>query len=255
MATEPGRAVCPRLLPAVVTGSVAQDQQRIDVGPGPMHAGAFEPGLDHQLVGALHAATAKGPAGGSKGGILQEGHPLVQIRQRLGHLRRGLRQRRHLLVYLGQQGLRPVVLEALQAGRSPGGISGGDGLANERHLLGGMGEIQDAGGLRAVQVDKSLDPLGAIAARRDLAGRLDPTPVQLAYDRLIELLDIGKARAGGHSSQMYLSGRGCCRLQRSLTDHQGFALGPLAADQRDHRPIHTHHRPLRSSRHRWQLVT
>jgi hypothetical protein len=99
------------------------------------------------------------------------------------------------------------------------------------------------------------DPLGASAARRDLASRLDPTPVQLAYDRLIELLDIGQARAGGHSTQLYLSGRGGCRLQRDLTDHQGFDLGPLAADQRDHRPIHTHHRPVRSSRHRWQLVT
>src|SRR5262245_46957311 len=41
MTTQPGRTVGPGLLPAVIAGGVAQDEQGIDVGPRPMHAGAF----------------------------------------------------------------------------------------------------------------------------------------------------------------------------------------------------------------------
>jgi hypothetical protein len=53
-----------------------------------------------------------------------------------------------------------------------------------------MGEVEDAHGLRAVQIDKALDPLRPIADGGDLARRLPPAPVQLQQHRVVEVLDV-----------------------------------------------------------------
>jgi hypothetical protein len=202
MATEPGRALRPGLIPAIVTDGVAQEQQRIDVRPCPVHAGTLEPRLDHQLAGAFHGPAANGPPSGLEGGILELGHPLVQIGQRLADLRRRLGLRRgdrlDLLAQLGQQRQRPVVLEAVELRGQPARVVGRDGLPNQGDALGGVGKVEDAHRLRAaVQVEKALNPLGPIADRHHLVRRLDAAPVQLAHHRGVDLLDISQARAIG----------------------------------------------------------
>ena len=61
----------PGLVPAVIADGVAQGQQRIDVGPGAVHARALHPRFDHQVVGTLYRPAANGPACRLEGGILQ----------------------------------------------------------------------------------------------------------------------------------------------------------------------------------------
>ena len=69
----------PALVPAVIAGQVAQRQQGIDMGAGPMHATAFEARFHHQLVAALHRAVSDGPTGGLKLGVAQVGGAFLQI--------------------------------------------------------------------------------------------------------------------------------------------------------------------------------
>lgn len=48
----------PSLLPALITLECPQRQHWIDVGARPVHPTPLQPGLDQQLVGALHTPTA-----------------------------------------------------------------------------------------------------------------------------------------------------------------------------------------------------
>lgn len=57
---EAGLDVRPFLLPAVVTEEVTQGEHGVDVTTLPVHAGAFEPRLDDELVGTLDHALPMG---------------------------------------------------------------------------------------------------------------------------------------------------------------------------------------------------
>jgi hypothetical protein len=74
----------PALPPAVVADGGAQDQERVEVGGGPMLSGALEAGADDDLVAALHDAAAKEIAGLPKGRIADLVGPLLEE----GHLTR-----------------------------------------------------------------------------------------------------------------------------------------------------------------------
>jgi len=51
-----GAQVLLRFVPAIIAGSGAQGQHRIDVGGCPMHSGPFEAGLHHDFVATFHDA-------------------------------------------------------------------------------------------------------------------------------------------------------------------------------------------------------
>jgi hypothetical protein len=71
----------PSLTPLIITDNITQGQHRIDMGPGPVHATAFQARLNHQFVGAFSGAVANRPTRRHKGGILHVGLPLLQIGQ------------------------------------------------------------------------------------------------------------------------------------------------------------------------------
>jgi hypothetical protein len=136
----------PHSIPAVIAGGVTQHQQRCDVGAGPVHAGAFEAGFDQRLVGALHDAAANRLALRPEGRVLQLGHTLVEIGERLAHLRRWrLCLNSHLLVQRGQQRLGAGMFEAAELARQPTQVVGSECWPHEGHALGSMGEVEDAG--------------------------------------------------------------------------------------------------------------
>jgi hypothetical protein len=89
----------PRLGPAVAAGHGAQPHQRVHMGAGPAHPRphprALESDLDHQPVGALHAATAPRIAPRRKHRVLELGRPLLR---RGGVQRAGRSRPRHLLL-------------------------------------------------------------------------------------------------------------------------------------------------------------
>jgi hypothetical protein len=147
-----------------------------------MHAGPFQTRFHYQLVGTFHAATADRIPQGLKAGIVHEVPTLLQIGQtfldRLSgplaagspctHLRLHLSERLEYLVGL-------TVLEFMQGVVQPrlkqGRAFAQDGLPGRRHILGGMGEIQNTNGVFTMQVNEPLFPLGAIGNGADLLRR------------------------------------------------------------------------------------
>jgi len=71
----------PGLLPSVTAGHRPQRHHWIDVGPGPMHPGPFQPSLHDQFVGTLDAATANRIALGMTPRIIEPLPPLLHIAQ------------------------------------------------------------------------------------------------------------------------------------------------------------------------------
>jgi len=67
-------------LPAVRAGDGAQSDQRVHVRPRPMPAAAFQPRLDHQLVGALNTAAADREVLRLEGGVLDLSRCLAAAR-------------------------------------------------------------------------------------------------------------------------------------------------------------------------------
>ena len=71
----------PVLLPTTRTKNIAKRQHGVDMLFCPVHAWAFQAGLDDQLVTTLHHATADRPALRLKERVLHLGFPFFQISQ------------------------------------------------------------------------------------------------------------------------------------------------------------------------------
>ena len=69
----------PRFLPSLIADAIAQGQHRIHVGAFPAHAAAFQAGLNHELVGALHHPRTNRPTCTAEERILHQGEPFAQI--------------------------------------------------------------------------------------------------------------------------------------------------------------------------------
>ena len=66
-------------LPAIITDTNAQSQQRIHMAGFPMHTWPFEACLDDAGIGTLGASTANGPALVLKARIVHQVLPLLQV--------------------------------------------------------------------------------------------------------------------------------------------------------------------------------
>lgn len=74
----------PVFLPAMGAQDIAQGEHGIDMRLGPMHPCAFQAGMHHQLVAALHHAAANWPTLCLKERVLHLCFPFFQVSQVAG---------------------------------------------------------------------------------------------------------------------------------------------------------------------------
>lgn len=108
-----------------------------------------------------------------------------------------------------------------------------------------MGEVEDARGVRAVEVHEALQPHGPILHGPHRLGRFHSAPVDFAQRLRREGRRIGQARAvrdvlGSAPCPDRLGGQG-----QGLANTQQLDLHPFAAAQQHHRPIRAEYQPLR----------
>jgi hypothetical protein len=201
----------------------------------PPHPGAFEPGLHHRLVRALHPARPHRPPLVAVGRVVHQPGPLLQILavllQRLGRCAWSRPGPPRL-----QDPVWSLVVEPMALLVDPLGGQGLTGLGNEvgngPQTLCGMRKVPDAQRIRPMQVDASLQPLSASHDGPHRCRLCHAACSGLAFGQVREGRSVGQAREGGPGAGLPLlvGGRGP-RLEGAKGARAPF--GPFAPNQRD----------------------
>jgi hypothetical protein len=142
-----------------------------------MHPGSFKPRLYQQLVGTLHTPTAYWPSLRAKLGILHLGRTLLQIGNILPNRWRGFQPAAHF----SQEWPWSHLPQLLFLGLHPRlALLADDRFANSLHPFDRMHPIEDADRIDPMQINKALQPLGAIGHRRHLPRRLHAPSMQFS---------------------------------------------------------------------------
>ena len=161
---EPSGYPGPFPSPPVTAYNVPQAQHRIHAGPRPVHPPAFQPRFNHQLVGALHGPAADGPALSLKDWVLHLGCPLFQLSQTaaqlvtLPYLDPNPQVRQYPTGPLRFAAAKLLPLPCInQRRRFPKCAP-----TQVRHLLRGMGKVQNARAAQTMQVSEPRNPFGPV---------------------------------------------------------------------------------------------
>src|SRR5579884_3036581 len=145
----------PKLGPPIVEQRQTQSQHGIDVFGFPMHAGAFETGLHHELVATLHTSRANGPAFSLVAWIIHERLSLLQVVHLLLHLRIAADQAAEMVQHAGRSLMFEPVQEAIfpLSRQMAAPLAHLDG--NLTDVAGGMGKVENAQRIVAMALHKA----------------------------------------------------------------------------------------------------
>lgn len=224
----------PHLLPPIIADGQTERQHRIDVLAFPMHTWSLEARLHHQLVGAFDHARANRPALCSELWVLDQGFPFAQILHMLpdafllselwGKTCSQTHKRGGTTMFEDMQTTREHLVGQLHTRLHTR-------FEEQTQMFSGVGEVQNAHGIRPIPVGNRLAPLRSVRHRTHLLGLRHLALPYFSCGQFDERGGIRKTRKIREVIHMDLCLPISSRFAHGFPNGQGAHLDPLLVDK------------------------